>query len=89
VEWITNCLKYCEKKGFSRIEAEKNAENSWTNFVLDSADETLLTQTKNWFMGDNVPGKKRTFLNYVGGVPLFRQRCDESARLGYKGFDLT
>jgi cation diffusion facilitator CzcD-associated flavoprotein CzcO len=89
VEWITDCIAYMREHGHTRIEANQDAEDAWTDFVLKSADETLLTNVDNWFMGSNIPGKKRIFLNYVGGVPLFRERCDESAANGYSGFTLA
>jgi cation diffusion facilitator CzcD-associated flavoprotein CzcO len=88
VEWITDCIAYMREHGHTRIEATQEAEDAWTEFVLESADETLLTKEDSWFMGSNIPGKKRVFLNYVGGVPLFRERCDESAANGYEGFVL-
>jgi cyclohexanone monooxygenase len=39
-------------------------------------------------MGANVPGKKRVFMPYVGGVGLYRERCAEIAANGYEGFAL-
>jgi hypothetical protein len=74
--------------GYSRIEATQEAEDAWTVHVLESADATLLTKTNSWFMGSNIPGKKRVFLNYVGGVPTFRAKCDEVASNDYAGFIL-
>ena len=86
VEWIAECIAYMRAHGYSRIEATQAAEDAWTEHVLESADETLLTKTDSWFMGANIPGKKRVFLNYVGGVPTFRAKCDEVASNDYAGF---
>jgi cyclohexanone monooxygenase len=36
-----------------------------------------------------VPGKKRVFMGYVGGIPQYRRRCDEIAAAGYAGFVLS
>ncbi len=88
VEWITDCMAYMREHGYTRIEATQEAEDAWTKEALDAADQTLLTETDSWFMGANIPGKKRVFLNYVGGIPLFRERCDEVAAKGYAGFAL-
>ena len=49
----------------------------------------LFTKTDSWFMGTNVPGKKRTFLFYAGGAPAFRDKCAEVADNGYMGFLLS
>ena len=88
VEWITDCIAYMRSHGYSRIEATQEAEEAWTEHVLETADETLLTKTNSWFMGSNIPGKKRVFLNYVGGVPTFRAKCDEVAANDYTDFVL-
>jgi len=40
-------------------------------------------------MGANIPGKKRQLLAYPGGVPMYLQKCNESAERGYEGFVLS
>jgi cyclohexanone monooxygenase len=42
----------------------------------------------SWYNGGNVPGKKRLYMGYVGGIPEYRRRCDEIAAGGYSGFKL-
>ena len=88
VEWITDCIDYLRDHEFSQIQATPEAEAEWTQHVLDAADATLLPETNSWFMGANIPGKKRVFLNYVGGVQNFRAKCDQVAEKGYEGFEL-
>ncbi|MFP6682187.1 MAG: NAD(P)/FAD-dependent oxidoreductase [Gammaproteobacteria bacterium] len=88
VEWITDCIRYMEGQGYTRIVASQDAEDAWTDHVLSTADETLFTQTDSWFMGANIPGKKRVFLNYFGGIPYFREKIAEVAANGYEGFVL-
>ena len=39
-------------------------------------------------MGANIPGKKRMFLGYGGGLPRYREKCAEVAARGYDGFIL-
>lgn len=88
VEWITECIHYMNENGYSRIDASPEAEEAWTTHVLESADELLLSKGNNWFMGSNIPGKKRVFLNYVGGVPYYREKCASVAAEGYTGFNV-
>lgn len=88
VEWISDCLNYLREHDYSQMEATPAAEAQWTQHVLDAADATLLPDTDSWFMGANIPGKKRVFLNYVGGAQNFRAKCDEVAASGYEGFAL-
>ena len=40
-------------------------------------------------MGNNVPGKPRRVLVYLGGAPTYRAKCDEVVSRGYEGFALT
>ena len=42
----------------------------------------------SWYVGANVPGKKRVYMPYSGGLPVYRQKCDEIAAAGYTGFVL-
>ena len=42
-----------------------------------------------WYMGDNIPGKTREPLIYLGGVPTYYKTLDECAKDGYKGFKLS
>jgi hypothetical protein len=38
---------------------------------------------QSWCMGANIPGKKREMLVYPGGLPLYLQKCKESASAGF------
>src|SRR5690606_21263703 len=89
VEWVADCLQYLRDRGCARIEATPEAEAAWTEHVYDTVKNSLLAKADSWFMGANVPGKKRTFLLYAGGTDRYRQRCDEIAAQGYSGFRLN
>jgi hypothetical protein len=39
-----------------------------------------------WYMGDNIPGKLREPLLYLGGVPNYYAALNEVAAAGYQGF---
>lgn len=39
-------------------------------------------------MGDNIPGKPREALIYLGGVPTYYKTIGECAANGYQGFKL-
>ena len=88
VEWVTDCWTYPRDHGRARIEATPETEAAWTEHVYDTVKHSLLAKADSWFMGANVPGKKRTFLLYAGGTDRYRQHCDEIAAAGYSGFRL-
>jgi len=88
VEWVSDCIGYMRDKNIERIAATPEAENAWTAHVNELVEETLFAKTDSWFMGTNIPGKKRSFLMYTGGSPSYRQKCDDVAANGYEGFVL-
>jgi cation diffusion facilitator CzcD-associated flavoprotein CzcO len=89
VEWVGDCLRYMYQKGFEKIEATPEAEEAWTEHANQAAEGSLLTQTDSWFMGANIPGKKKTVLMYLGGPKAYRIKCDEVVAKDYEGFALA
>lgn len=89
VEWVTDCIEYLRKHGFSRIEAKDDAQEDWVKFVSDQADETLYPKANSWYVGANIPGKSRVFMPFVGGLDVYRGLCDEVVKDGYRGFALS
>ena len=71
------------------IEATAEAEDAWVDHVNETAATTLYVQANSWYMGANIPGKPRVFLPYVGGVGVYREKCEEVAAKGYEGFALS
>ena len=90
VDWITECLSYLGANGKNVIEPTLEAEDSWVEHVNTVADGTMYTapSCNSWYLGANVPGKTRQFMPYVGGVGVYRQKCDEVVAKGYDGFVL-
>jgi cyclohexanone monooxygenase len=89
VEWISECIEHLRKNNLTTIEATAEAEAQWTAHVAEVANTTLMPGTNSWYMGANIPGKARVFMPYLGGVGLYRQKCNEIAEQGYAGFALT
>ncbi|MDF3312143.1 NAD(P)/FAD-dependent oxidoreductase [Rhodococcus sp. T2V] len=89
VEWISALLDHKEAHGYTRVEAERDAQDEWVDHVNDVASRTLMLEASSWYLGANVPGKPRVFMPYAGGVGPYRAICDEVAAAGYKGFTLA
>jgi len=89
VDWIADCLAYLRSHGVSCMEAEPQAEDDWVAHVNEVAYTTLYPQANSWYMGANIEGKPRVFMPYIGGVGVYRERCDGVAARGYEGFRLT
>ena len=86
VEWISQVLAHMRETGATKIEPTAEAEQQWRAHVKELADDTLFPQANSWYMGDNIPGKPRVFLPYIGGFGTYRKLCDEIAAKGYEGF---
>ncbi len=89
MDWIADYLATAQAKGYSRIEATREAELSWGAHVTDVANGTLFVHANSWYLGANVPGKPRVFMPYVGGFNNYSRKCAEVAANGYEGFRLT
>ncbi|WP_293682416.1 NAD(P)/FAD-dependent oxidoreductase [uncultured Phenylobacterium sp.] len=89
VDWISDCLAYLGERQLGLIEASPKAEADWVAHVNEVGDTTLYPLANSWYMGANVPGKPRVFMPYIGGVPVYREKCDEVAANGYDGCNLS
>ena len=88
VEWISDCIEYMRARDYRRIEATVDAEERWVDEVNEAASMTLFLKADSWYVGANIPGKKRVFMPYPGGNIEYKRFCDESVEAGYAGFDL-
>jgi cyclohexanone monooxygenase len=88
VDWIADCVTYLRTHGRVCIEAKPDAQDAWVDHVNDVGNLTLYPRANSWYMGANVPGKPRIFMPYIGGVGVYRQKCDDVAAKGYEGFVL-
>jgi cation diffusion facilitator CzcD-associated flavoprotein CzcO len=91
VEWISDCIAYLRANGIRTIEALAAAQQEWIDHTTALVAPTVLVHPScnSWYNGGNVPGKKRMYMSYTGGIPEYRRRCDEIAAGGYTGFKLT
>ncbi len=92
VDWVTDLLQHVRDTGRTRFEATEAAEAEWSQHIEELADGMLYTQINSWATGinTNVDGRDtRRILQYQGGAPAYRQRCDAVAQAGYAGMVLA
>jgi len=91
VDWISDCIEHMVKNELQSIEAESSAVEAWVAHVNEVAEGSMMTvpSCNSWYLGANIPGKPRIFMPYVGGVGVYRQKCDEVARNDYEGFSIS
>jgi cyclohexanone monooxygenase len=86
VDWIADCIAHMRARDARTVEATQEAEDSWVEHASEVAHRTLYPRAASWYMGANIPGKPRVFMPYIGGVGVYREKCDEIAAKGYEGF---
>ena len=89
VDWIAGFVSHIEDRDKTTVEANKDDEDSWMDHVAEVADGTLRYSCNSWYVGANIPGKKRIFLPYAGGLPQYSDICDKVAAEGYSGFTIS
>jgi cation diffusion facilitator CzcD-associated flavoprotein CzcO len=87
VDIVIDLLNKLQIEGIKSIEAQRNAEEQWKQAIQEANDRTLLPLTDSWYMGANIPGKKREQLNYIGGIEKYENEC-RRALATLEGFTL-
>ena len=83
VEWISNCINFLSKSNLNEVEADELFQIEWMDHIEEVAKNTLRYTCNSWYVGANVPGKKRGFMPYAGGFGKYREKCDEIAENNY------
>ena len=84
--WITDCIKAMRDNGTRVIEADAKAEADWVAHNLDVAGAHLRSSCSSWYTGENIAGKPKVFMPYIGGFPTYVEKCEAVVAEGYAGF---
>ncbi|MCC8979537.1 flavin-containing monooxygenase [Bradyrhizobium acaciae] len=88
VDWLADCLGHMRDIGAGTIEAVRDDEDNWVAHVNDVSTVSLRSTCSSWYVGTNIPGRPRVFMPYIGGFPIYVQKCNEVMNSGYDGFVL-
>ncbi|KAH6972850.1 cyclopentanone monooxygenase [Ilyonectria sp. MPI-CAGE-AT-0026] len=75
VDILVDLLKKLQSQGIKSIEAQRTYEEQWKQAIQEANDKTLMPLTDSWYMGANIPGKKREQLVYLGGIEKYEDEC--------------
>jgi cation diffusion facilitator CzcD-associated flavoprotein CzcO len=75
VDIVIDLIKKLQSEGIKYIEAQHTAEKKWKQAIQDANEQTLLPLTDSWYMGANIPGKKREQLVYLKGIQNYELEC--------------
>lgn len=88
-DYIMRCAEFMDARHVASIEVSSRSEIEWMAAVNTLAAPTLFMKTSSWYLGDNVPGKPRQMLVYLGGYQAYRDECEKAAANGYQGFIIS
>ena len=80
--WIVKCLKHMKNNKFTCIEPTQDAEDLWVACTYEKFADFLWSKQ----IGDQEVDIPRYFSR---SVPVYHQKCQESAQNGYEGFVLS
>lgn len=64
-------------------------EAEWARLTNEACYRTLLSHNQtSWYMGGNIPGKRREALNYIGGLPKYQGFLKECMESRWSSFEL-
>jgi len=88
VDWIEALLGEMRARSADVVEPTTEAEQRWVDHVNERAEETLYPKARSYYMGDELPGKPRVFMPYVGGVRGYRRILEGVVADGYEGLQM-
>lgn len=86
VDWIADLLCLARERGTEVVETTPQAQQGWVEHCNERAAETLYPAAPSYYNGDEVPGKPRVFMPYVGGVRGYRRVLEQVVADDYRGF---
>ena len=88
VDWMADCIGHMRDIGAQTIEAKVNYEDDWVEHVNEVAKISLRSTSSSWYLGANMPGRPRVFMPYIGGFPIYVDKCNQVMTKGFEGFVL-
>lgn len=84
-EWIVGLLEHLRSNDLQRFDSEAAHADKWSDELANWAEKTLFGKADSWYMGANVPGKRRQLLN-MPNSDAYIQALHDCAAAGYEGF---
>jgi cyclohexanone monooxygenase len=86
VDWMVDCMAHMRDIGAATVEPLETYEDEWIEHVNDVSKVSLRSTCSSWYVGANIPGRPRVFMPYIGGFPIYVQKCNEVMTNGFEGF---
>ena len=89
VDFIHDLITHKKGNNYNQVNANSDNQDEWVKHNNEVANATLYPLAHSWYNGDNIVGKKKGFMPYVGGVANYKNICDEKVRNNYEGFEFS
>ena len=86
VDWIADCIGHMRAVGATTIEPKIAHEDDWIEHVNEVSKVSLRSTCSSWYVGANIPGRPSVFMPYIGGFPIYVNKCNEVMMSGYDSF---
>ncbi|CAN7611342.1 NAD(P)/FAD-dependent oxidoreductase [Bradyrhizobium sp. LjRoot220] len=86
VDWMADCIAHLRDIGAATIEPIEQYQDEWVEHVNEVSKISLRSTCSSWYVGANIPGRPRVFMPYIGGFPVYVQKCNEVMSNGFEGF---
>src|SRR6185369_8520425 len=86
VDWMADLMAHMRDINAATIEPIQNYEDEWVEHVNEVSKISLRSTCSSWYVGANIPGRPRVFMPYIGGFPIYVQKCNEVMSNGFEGF---
>jgi len=88
VDWLADLMGHMRDIGAHAIEPVVADEDAWVEHVNEVSKVSLRSTCNSWYVGANIPGRPIVFMPYIGGFPIYVQKCNEVMSNGFEGFVL-
>jgi cyclohexanone monooxygenase len=88
VDWLADLIGHMRDIGSATIEPTVADEDAWVEHVNEVSKVSLRSTCSSWYVGANIPGRPIVFMPYIGGFPIYVQKCNEVMSNGFEGFVL-
>ncbi|KAJ4158230.1 uncharacterized protein LMH87_008763 [Akanthomyces muscarius] len=80
VDMLCGLLARARADGRQVLEATAAAAERWREKLRAGYEVLLASEADSWWVGSNIPGKRREPLTWFSGVPAWREECEASLR---------
>jgi cyclohexanone monooxygenase len=86
VDWMVDLFAHMQDIGAVTVEPIDKYEDEWIEHVNEVSKVSLRSTCSSWYVGANISGRPRVFMPYIGGFPVYVQKCNEVMTNGFEGF---